>query len=297
MMKLLCATDLLSGSDAAVERAYQLRDALGASLSLVHVVPPVSSAEGTLEQRLLSASGRLVQHARHTGEGAELVVRCGRPAAVVAEEARNAHLIVVGPHEAEKFPGGMRGNFLERLLPASRSPVLVARRPGREPYRRLLLALDGSSSTAQVVRAAERMPLGTNPAFAVVHAHEPPYEAMMTTSGVGNLSVATYASASMSRAAAMIHSQLRLHSLDWRRYRVLLMDAPPPLAVRQAMLETAPDLLVLGTRGHGRFRRAILGSTAHEVLRTANCDVLLVPEASGCESRQPEPDDPGPAAA
>jgi universal stress protein E len=296
MTKLLCAIDLLAASDEAVERAYQLRDALGAALSLVHVVPPLSSEEGTLEQRLLGASARLAQRARHAGAGAELVVRCGRPAAVVAEEARAAHLVVVGPHTAGAFAGALRGGFLERLLPETRSPVLVARRPGREPYRQLLLALDGSRSTAQVVRAAERIPPGMDSTFAVVHAHEPPNEAMMTTSGVGNLSVANYASASMSQAARMIHSQLRQHSLDWRRYRVLLMDARPPQAIRQAMLETAPDLLVLGTRGHGRFRRAIVGSTAHDVLRNAKCDVLLVPEASVRES-PPEPDGPGPAAA
>jgi universal stress protein E len=58
------------------------------------------------------------------------------------------------------------------------------------------------------------------------------------------------------------------------------MDARPSPAIRQAIGEVRPDLLVLGTRGHGRLRRALLGSTAHEVLRHAECDVLLVPEAA-----------------
>jgi nucleotide-binding universal stress UspA family protein len=120
---------------------------------------------------------------------------------------------------------------------------------------------------------------------------------MMNSAGVGNLSVARYASASMSHAAALIHTQLRLHSLDWRRYRVLLMDARAPVAIRQALREATPDLLVIGTRGHGRFRRAILGSTAHEVLRSADCDVLLVPESARRGNPPPAGVDPGPAAA
>jgi nucleotide-binding universal stress UspA family protein len=46
-----------------------------------------------------------------------------------------------------------------------------------------------------------------------------------------------------------------------------------------------PDLVVLGTRGHGRFRRALLGSVASAVLRAARCDVLLVPERGAPQSR------------
>jgi 23S rRNA (adenine2503-C2)-methyltransferase len=50
------------------------------------------------------------------------------------------------------------------------------------------------------------------------------------------------------------------------------------LAILRAVDALTPDLVVLGTRGHGRFRRALLGSVATEVLRTLQCDVLLVPE-------------------
>jgi nucleotide-binding universal stress UspA family protein len=113
---------------------------------------------------------------------------------------------------------------------------------------------------------------------------------------VGNLSVARYSSASLSQAAALVHAELQQHSRHPRRYRVMLMDARPGTAIRQAIQETCPDLLVIGTRGHGRFRRAILGSTAHEVLNTTDCDVLLVPQTA--QRRAPgNHDDPGPMAA
>jgi universal stress protein E len=294
-MKLLCATDLQTKSDAAVDRAYLLRDSMNARLSLVHVVPPVGAEDGNLEQRMLSASSRLALRAKHAGGDAELVVRCGRPPSVVREEAARANLIVIGPHPAEGLSDGLRGTFTEKLLSEARCPVLIVRRPATGSYQRLLLALDGSRATGQVVRAAERLGATENAAFAAVHAHEPPYEAMMNTVGVGNLSVASYASASMSQAASLIHSQMRLHSVDWRRYRMMLMDARPGAAIREALRETNPDLLVMGTRGHGRFRRALLGSTAHEMLSSVDCDVLLVPDAA--LRAAPPPDDPGPWAA
>lgn len=294
-MKLLCATDLLPRSDAAVDRAYQLRDALNARLSLLHVVAPGGAEKGTLEQRLLAASSLLAQRARHSGPGVELVVRCGRPAAVAAEEARNADLAIVGPHSPSALLDALRGTFVERLLGEGR-PVLVTRRPGRERYRKFLLALDGSPTTGAVIRMAERLPIAPDSELSVVHAHEPPYEAMMSSVGVGNLSVARYASASLSQAAALLHAELQSHSRFARRYRVLLMDSRPGPAIRQAIQETRADLLVLGTRGHGRFRRALLGSTAHEMLNTTDCDVLLVPEVA-TRDRSRRGDDPGPMAA
>jgi universal stress protein E len=294
-MKLLCATDLQPKSDAAVDRAYLLRAATNARLTLVHVVPPVGVEDGNLEQRMLSASSRLALRAKHAGGDAELVVRCGRPPQVVRDEASTANVIVIGPHPAEALSDALRGTFTEKLLSEARCPVLIVRRPATEPYRKLLLALDGSRSTGQIVRAAERLSVAEDAGYAVVHAHEPPYEAMMSTVGVGNLSVASYASASMSQAASLIHSQMRLHSVDWRRYRMMLMDARPAPAIREAIRETNPDLLVMGTRGHGRFRRALLGSTAHEMLGSVDCDVLLVPDA-GLRSA-PFPQDPGPRAA
>lgn len=295
-MKLLCATDLLPKSDAAVDRAYQLRDALNARLTLLHVVAPGGAEKGTLEQRLLAASSRLAMRARHAGPGVELVVLCGRPASVAADEARNAALAIVGPHHPAALMDTLRGTFVERLLSDARCPVLVVRRAGREMYRRFLLALDGSPTTANMVRMAERLPVAPDAALAVVHAHEPPYEAMMSSVGAGNISVARYAAASLSQAAEVIHAELSKDSRYPQRYRVMLMDARPATAIRRAIQETRSELLVIGTRGHGRFRRALLGSTAHEVLNTTDCDVLLVPE-SGVRATPPAGDDPGPMAA
>jgi nucleotide-binding universal stress UspA family protein len=40
------------------------------------------------------------------------------------------------------------------------------------------------------------------------------------------------------------------------------------------------DLLVIGSRGYGPFRRALLGGVAAEVMRSAPCPVIVVPRAS-----------------
>ena len=44
-MRILCATDLLTKSDAAIERAGMLADQLDAGLTLLHVVVPGESQQ------------------------------------------------------------------------------------------------------------------------------------------------------------------------------------------------------------------------------------------------------------
>src|SRR5689334_22673147 len=62
-MQIVCATDLLPRSEAAVERAGILADDLAADLTLLHVVAPSESGRA-LEQALQHAQSRLRARAR-----------------------------------------------------------------------------------------------------------------------------------------------------------------------------------------------------------------------------------------
>jgi universal stress protein E len=280
-MNLLSVTDLLPRSGAAVERAHQLREALGARLTLVHVVEPDADDSDPLEQRLLRANTRLAE-VRGARANVDLVLRCGRAASVVAEVARSrsARLMVIGPHDEHRLADALRGTFSERLVANASCPVLIVRRPVRGPYRKVLLALDGSPSTRHILRAVDSLGIEAGAELSVVHAHEPPYEAMMGSVGVAPVSVTGYAAASMDQAAQVIKTRLQQNGADPARYRLVMVDARPAFAIQRAVRTLRPELLVLGTRGHGRFRRAVLGSTAHEALQASECDVLLVPDAA-----------------
>lgn len=281
-MKILCATDLLPKSDAAVERAHALRTVSGGRLTFLHVVQLGDGHEGTLEQRLLSAQSRLARLARRATAPVEMIVRCGRPVPVLRDVAvaRRADLVVIGPHVGEPVGDALRGTLIERVVADARCPVLVVRRPAPGGYRRIMLALDRSALAGHVVTAAERMSADGAASWSVVHAHEPPYEALMTTLHAGDPDLARYSALSMTQAVAAMRARLREHSRAPRAYRVVVVEAPPATAIRRAIADAEPELLVLGTRGFGRFRRALLGSTAHEVLNATDCDVLLVPDVA-----------------
>jgi len=54
------------------------------------------------------------------------------------------------------------------------------------------------------------------------------------------------------------------------------LDGSPAKALSGYCDEAGASVLVVGPRGRGRVKKALLGSTAQSVLKTASCDVLVV---------------------
>src|SRR5579872_1291765 len=102
-MKLLCATDLLSESDSAIELAGMLADQLEADLLLLHVVSAAESDQ-MQEREMLRASGLLSSRMRSPGwrfnPPSNIYVRAGSPTRVLIQTMWESRpdLIVLGRH-------------------------------------------------------------------------------------------------------------------------------------------------------------------------------------------------------
>ena len=68
---------------------------------------------------------------------------------------------------------------------------------------------------------------------------------------------------------------------------VLVQSGPPARQILARAKSLAPDLIVIGTHGHGGFQHLVLGSVAEKVLRQAACPVLTVPPRTRATSRLP----------
>jgi nucleotide-binding universal stress UspA family protein len=66
----------------------------------------------------------------------------------------------------------------------------------------------------------------------------------------------------------------RLASVDWEPD---IVQGPAGPVIAQVAETRDADEIVIGTRGHGRFRAA-LGSVAMDVLHRAHCPVVVIPE-------------------
>lgn len=283
-MKLLCATDLLPKSEYALDRAGLLAQRHGADLSVVHVVAP--NYERVVEDSLRIAVTRLKERARpptwRYEPAPNVIVRAGNPARLIVDtlEQQQFNLLVLGPHRKRGPLDALEGTIAEKIVSARKCPLLMVQRDARTDYNKVLLALDLSDESAAAVRISDALLRDTEAKSIVVHAWQPPYKGMMRSIGVGMDQILAYSNHSRREVIAEIRQLLVREGAQSHRYDIDVVDAHAATAIERALEAHQPDLLVMGTRGHGPVRRALLGSVANSLLASATCDVLIVPRGS-----------------
>jgi nucleotide-binding universal stress UspA family protein len=289
-MRILCATDLLPKSDAAIARAVLMSDRLGAHLTLLHVVTDGQSPtvqEADLQAALARAQARAEPLVSRPHRTAVVTVRVGDPASNILDTAllAKARLLILGPHHKRPLRDTLEGTILEKTLAARSFPVLVVRNELKQPYGRVLIAVDFSESSLAALRAAESLVLTPEAEAAVVHSERPPYEGMTPFAGVGFDPLAPYVGEWKQAMSESIRGLLEYESANWARYDIQIEQRPAVAGIAEATSRYAPDLLVVGIRGGGRLRRMLARSVAKRILHDTACDVLIVPEGSYGASR------------
>ncbi|MEO7774806.1 MAG: universal stress protein [Steroidobacteraceae bacterium] len=287
MTRLLCATDLLPKSQRAVERAGLLAQEIGGTISLLHVVSPAAT-EGILEQSLQIATARLRTSARppqwRTEPLPNVLVRTGSPGRLILDtiEQQKADILIVGPHRSR---GIVDGTIAQKILSARKCPLLIVQGAAGAGYRKILVALDLSRGAAAVVRAAESLLCGADAQAVVVHAHEHHYRGVLPSASIWMPETTPDIRYWQGETAAAVRAVLRQVSADFRRYEIVIAAGNPVAAILRAIEIHQPDLLIMGTRGDGPVRRALLGSVANQLVKEVECDVMVVPRGSVAEPR------------
>ena len=144
--RIVVATDFSEGSDAAMERAFALARALGASLDLVHVLDtallaapaslggmPLVDPEPLMNQIDIALAARVAK-ATEAGLRCQSSSLDGYPAKEIVRHAEKtgADLIVIGTHGRTGIAHVIMGSVAQRVVQRASCPVLVVP-PEREP--------------------------------------------------------------------------------------------------------------------------------------------------------------------
>jgi universal stress protein E len=262
-MRILCATDLLPESDAAIERAAMIARQLRSQLSIVHIVGSVQGERGA-HTALVRIENRLRGSMAGEDISSNVLLRVGNTASqligVVHQIAPD--LVVLGLRHRRSWCDRLCEPLAQKILSVRHCP-----------------ALDLSPTAREIIRTTESIVSKFGAATSVVHAFEPDYGPLpYIPKAIESVGAAN--SAERASALRAVRHLLREASDRLSDCNLILSVAFPAEAILCTVERMKPDLLVIGTSGYGRLGRALLGSTASLVLAVASCDVLVVPQGS-----------------
>jgi len=227
----------------------------------------------------------------------DIVVRAGGPLDVIVKVATevDADLVVLAAPQRRRLDS-IFGTTAERLLRAMQRPVLVVHRRTTFSYRRVSMAVDLSNASLPLIQAAARLGMLERAETTLLHATAPPLEGMLKTVGVEEQAIDDYKQGWQDDARARLRAMLTAAEMDVERTRILVRTEPPAEAIRRVIEEARPDLLTIGASRWFLIKRLLMGSVADSVLRSAMCDLLVIPQRI-VPRRVMDPVDPRPLAA
>jgi len=212
--------------------------------------------------------------ARVTGVVAEGLEAVDAILRVAAEQSPD--LIVMGSRGLGGVGSVVLGSTARTLALLSPVPVLIVRGRATAP-RRVLIAVDGSEASRSALTAFARLPLAEGVVVELLHvlpAHDWS-DLPMRREELAELREA------QERAETDAADQLLQRSATSLPKDVEVRLAKSRGAVTDTIRSHASaldaDLIVLGSRGLSGPRRPFWGSTAEQVIATAECSVLLAP--------------------
>lgn len=148
---------------------------------------------------------------------------------------------------------------------------------GAQMTHPVLLCTDGSDAALAALRAGLAVIDPASSLMVVVVAPEPD-PTLVTGSGMagGVLSAEAYDlenAAALEEAHGTVVDTQRELGLEGGEARVVLGEAGS--AICHLALEISAAAIVMGTRGRGGLRRAVLGSVSDHVVRNAHCPVIV----------------------
>jgi nucleotide-binding universal stress UspA family protein len=300
--RLLLATDGSRESRRAVRLAVLFSERFDSELHLMHVgelpniyVGPESVTldrefRTKMRETVLRESRELLENEAEEvrkagGTVAAIHPRTGRADAEIvhlAEEVE-AGMILVGSRGRGPLRRLVMGSVSNSVVHHAHCPVLVVRGEARWQYEpgRVLLAVDGSEEAAAAGRVAAEICSGLGAELHVAYAQplplRMPYRYPLSLERSEELFGEL-----RERAAAFVEEQKsRLEAAGELKVEPHALFGEPDEKIVELSEELEASLIVIGSRGLGGVRRALIGSVSDSVVRHAHCPVLVVRRPEG----------------
>ena len=278
LQNILVPVDFSEPSKKAVNYGLSLALEFKARLIFAYVTPEYEEAQARMLELLPAEYRKTVE--------LECIVRIGN----VHEQIRQIvgekqiDLVVMGSHGRRYFERIFLGSFTERMLRQLPVPILTVAHldPDKEiqpagpvPLKRILYATDLSDGSEGGLQFSMRLARAVDAHLTVVHALR-----SLDHVFLGGESAA-YLPDYRAEVRAKTQERLDRTVANWSDGKVpittMVRDGVPYQAINKTAEAINADVIVMNLHGKGRVERALLGSTAERVIRTATVPVLSLP--------------------
>jgi nucleotide-binding universal stress UspA family protein len=285
-MRVLLATDGSEGATAAAAwlLTFPLPKSATVRVLTVAVLPPAPPADESVDElrRRLLEQARLI-----ASKAGDLLVRRwtaveeqvsdgdSREEVVRAAEEWPADLVVLGARGLTPLRRVLLGNVSTSVARHVGCPVLVVK-GRRHGLRAAVLAVDGSADSLRAAGVFASLPLDPGLRLRLLTVVEPPIFAVApeVPGGIPPIDqVLRDRQAKAERTLRRVEADFK-ETITAVECSVVVGDAGEHIV--RAGNDPGTDLVVVGARGLGAFKRLLLGSVSEYVLHHAECPVLIV---------------------
>lgn len=293
---ILCPVDLSEASRNAVRYASALAQAQKADVTALHVYPPPSASpdlapidgesDDDVTRQLGTEAAALFADAVSRGVHVDVLVERGQPVRQILTRAAAlpADVIVMGTHGAGGFVHLVLGSVAEKVLRQASCPVITIPPQAHfsgAPFRNVLCAVDFSEWSLAALEESCALAGESGGTVTAVHVIEWPWSEPPAPDLRGVPVEQAAALAEYRRyLETTARSRLDAASGEVARGRcpveTKVLHGKPYAEVLRAAERGRADLIVIGVHGRNPLDVLFFGSTAHHVVRSADCPVLTL---------------------
>ena len=280
--RIMVPVDFSEPSKKAVNYGLSLASEFESRLLLAHIAPFDSGLYDKAKAQLL----RLIPAGWRERLDFEIVVKAGdiREELLATVEEKEIDLVVMGSRGRSYFERMILGSVTERLLRKLHVPILTVSHldpereihtPGPVPLHRIVYATDLSEASEAGLEFSIRLAHGLDAHLTVVHvvqAVDIALHGMETASFMPD-----YAAEARVQATERLSKLVALVSDGSVPITTVVAEGVPYGAINRISEQNHADLIVINLQGKGMLERALLGTTAERVIRTAHVPVLSLP--------------------
>ena len=289
--RILLATDGSREAELAATTAAALAKGTDSELHVVHVGPFMPMLFSSMEEE----PARMAREARKTldgavgqleaagGDVAQAHLRVGGASEeiVALAEELGAGLIVMGNRGRGGVRRALMGSVSDSVVRHAHCPVLVVRAEPIVFPTRILLTTDGSREAELASSSAADLAERTGSELHVVYVgHMPPvfYESPGATTLDLDLQSRMQERAEEEARTRLDEQVQRVRGAGGEVAGAHARVGRPDAVIVELAEELGAGLIVLGSRGLGPLRSALMGSVSDSIVRHARCAVLVVRE-------------------